>query len=708
MLFSKVFAALAFGAAYRSPEKAANAKPVEYNGLESVLSSINTFHPPQADARDLLSLYNTNPWVRSIVGRIGSLVARQCWYLEDNAGNEIESHPAIDFLMAGNPELTGGMSLKMTAIHIDLAGEAFWVLGRDKTGRPASYAVIPPHEIANTPTIEHPFFTVRRQDGTQKEYPATEVLWFRDPDPLNPYVRGRSITGAAHTELKTDEAASEHVYAHLKNRARPDFIVHGKGDSGFNPKDIAAFELTWLQKLRGKGGGKPFFSSREIGVIPVSATLKDTEMSTLRPELRAIITEIYGVPPEVFGRLDNSNRATIDSANFLLATHTVDPRLWFLQQTLAPFITREFKLPRGVTLEYETPILEDREFQLKVMVAKPDAFTGDEFRELADFEGMGGDMAKLPEKPAPVAPPTDPNGNPTDPNGGKKPPVNDTSNAPEKVLATSDEAAHKDGAAHPTLATQKQLAPADIVDVSSSFDDPQVKVTITALIDQLYKQLIERYGIGLLTMLERDANFALNTSVANWLATEIPHLLDEVDQTTKDALTASLTTGVAENAAVADLINRVESVFAEAADQRAGTISQTEATHLAGFASQTAAEQGGFAEKMWLSSGDQKVRSAHKAMDGQVVHVTQSFRAPNGDMAPYPGGFGKAGQDINCRCAIRPVLEGETKAVTDNFDNFHTHALGTMSADIAKAFRHIFATQKAMVIQSLKHRAGLN
>jgi phage portal protein BeeE len=697
MLISSAVSALAgvFGFQnVKSEHTGAHGKPQSFNSLDSILHATTAYTPPRNDAITLQKLYNDNPWVRSIVGRVGSLVARQEWYVADRAGNEIEDHPAIDFMMAGGPGLSGGQSLRLTCIHIDLAGEAFWAVGRGTDGKPASYAVIPPHECVDTPHVGKPTFEFRRANGVAFTLHENDVVWFRDPDPLDPYGRGRSLTGSAVTELATDEAASEHTLTHLKNRARPDYILSGTKEAPISAQDRAAVETTLMQKFGKNGNGKPFVSTNEIKITPFGATLKDTEMSTLRPELRAIITEIYGVPPEVFGRIDNSNRATIESANFLLALHTIEPRLWMLWEVLKPFIRREFKLKPKETLEYVSPVKEDDAFTLAVMQAQPTKFTGNEFRVLAGFEPMDGED-ELPDD-------TDPE----DPNEDGKQDGNPTDDLPAKALAKNSQQAHTDRAAD--LATSKQIAPSDVVDVSSAFEEPQVKATITALIDQLYTRLIERYGIGLLTMLEQDAVFNLNTAVANWLATEIPHLLDGVNATTREALKAALVTGVAQDELAKDLIERVDNVFAAAIDTRAGIISQTEATKLAGFSAQTSAEQAGFESKMWLTSGDQKVRSAHKTMDGQVKHITEPFAAPDGSTAMFPGGFGKASQDINCRCAMRPVLDTEeaTKAFGPDFEMWHEHSLDAIAADIGKTFKHIFSMQKQMVLDTLKARAG--
>ena len=62
-------------------------------------------------------------------------------------------------------------------------------------------------------------------------------------------------------------------------------------------------------------------------------------------------------------------------------------------------------------------------------------------------------------------------------------------------------------------------------------------------------------------------------------------------------------------------------------------------------------------DKQWVATLDERTRSTHRALDGQIVGVTEPFR--NGDLtAVAPNQFIVASQDINCRCRIVARLRG--------------------------------------------------
>lgn len=70
-----------------------------------------------------------------------------------------------------------------------------------------------------------------------------------------------------------------------------------------------------------------------------------------------------------------------------------------------------------------------------------------------------------------------------------------------------------------------------------------------------------------------------------------------------------------------------------------------------------AAEKGLVFKRVWVSTLDGRTRDRHRVLDGQKVDHDQPFKMA-GMQAMYPGGFGIAEMDINCRCSVRAEIEG--------------------------------------------------
>lgn len=652
------------------------------------------YTPPAGDALSLAKLYNTNPWVRTIVSKIGRGVAKPKWYLENESGDRIDKHPALEWLRAGNKKMRGRQAIALTVTYKDLQGECFWVLGRDATkrGAVADFAPIPSNWVVTVPYDGFPFYTIQPKSGRTFDIPESQVLHFRDVDPTDPYGRGTSITGAMKVELSADEAAAQYLDSHFKNRARPDLIITGSEKQPMSAIDAKKLELTWLEKFRGaKRAGRPLFSAGPIEVKEVGANLRDNMMAPVRAELKQTISEAYSIPPEILGRLTSSNRATIESADYLLAVHTIVPRLEWLKDVLEPFMAEEFGL-KGLTLQYDNPVAENVDQILKAMQAFPEDFTPNEVRTLVGRKPLpDGDERHEPKIPL-MQPGEGGEGN----DGPPKPP------GKKPKPAEDDEDDEPDKGTSPARDVAKSMTLEDIVRVSEAHEDPMVRAEASALMDGVLRGLLMEYGGELLKQLEDSARFELNSKVANWLIGRGSRLMGEIDATTREALKASLVSGAASNEAVEQLLERVEELFKDAARKRATMISQTEATELTGFGSLAAAEQAGMERKQWLSSQDHVVRDTHRALHKQVKLLNEPFQSTSGAQAQHPGAFGVAKEDINCRCAMRPVLDGEKAFGQDEFEAWYPGARDVVTSKIEETVRNIFYAQAEVVKTQLR------
>lgn len=126
-----------------------------------------------------------------------------------------------------------------------------------------------------------------------------------------------------------------------------------------------------------------------------------------------------------------------------------------------------------------------------------------------------------------------------------------------------------------------------------------------------------------------------------------------INRTIKNRIKVELDEGIAAGETIADLSNRIRSVY-NMASQRSLMIARTETVGALNGGSTIYYESEGVQKKEWLTARDEHVRDRHKKLEGEVVAMASSFS--NG--LDYPGDQkGEAGETINCRCAILPVLE---------------------------------------------------
>lgn len=652
--------------------------------------------PPVADAQKLLALYNESPWVRTIVHKVSENVGKARWYLEDEASEkEVDKHPALDFLRAGNAKMNGRRTLALTQTYLDLVGEAFWVLGRDARGRLVEFAALPPHWVTDLPNQTSQVYRLQPKQGVVYDVPAEQILHIKIADPLDPYGRGKGMTHAAYLELDTDLQAATFLNSFFRNRARPDLIISGTKEAPLADRDVARAEMAWNEKFRGAGkAGRGFFSRAPLQVQEFGFGLRDNQIDKIREQQRSLISEFYNMPPELLGRLDSSNRATIDSAEYLFSKHVVVPRLEAMLDFIEPLLIENFGIKQGA-LCFENPTAEDTAATAQLISIRPSAFSDDEIRELAGYKALGGKHGEVAEP----LPPPDPNALIPPPTGGDPKPPKEDPPKPEDAKPKAIEAPQR-----------KSLSAADIVQVSQAHEDPFVKAQAANLFAELYKKLLDQYGAELLSELGSEVRFTVNAQVTDWLLSRSSDMIGEVDATTRDALKAALVDGVAGDEGLEALIARVDDVFAKAADYRAALIGDTEATALAGFGSYAATKQAGFERKQWLSTHDQLVRASHRDLDGKIVGLEDKFQASSGATALFPGDFGDPAEDINCRCGMRPVLPGEDESKSLARDKtlakWQHKARDAMMTAVKRKADMLFAAQREVIVAQLKRSMG--
>lgn len=124
----------------------------------------------------------------------------------------------------------------------------------------------------------------------------------------------------------------------------------------------------------------------------------------------------------------------------------------------------------------------------------------------------------------------------------------------------------------------------------------------------------------------------------------------------KNAIRANVSRGIASSTSWAQVARNIQNRM-NVGMNRAIRIARTEGHRIQNESrldAQTKAKQGGAnVVKQWDSTLDKRTRPTHQQLDGQIREINEPFEIPsNGRKSMYPGAFGIAAEDINCRCAI--------------------------------------------------------
>lgn len=81
-------------------------------------------------------------------------------------------------------------------------------------------------------------------------------------------------------------------------------------------------------------------------------------------------------------------------------------------------------------------------------------------------------------------------------------------------------------------------------------------------------------------------------------------------------------------------------------------IAETEAHRIGNETANEAAKAVGATRKTWLTMLDNRVRDTHSFLESVSVGIDDDFYTYDNDHAPYPGAFGKAENNVGCRCEV--------------------------------------------------------
>lgn len=184
--------------------------------------------------------------------------------------------------------------------------------------------------------------------------------------------------------------------------------------------------------------------------------------------------------------------------------------------------------------------------------------------------------------------------------------------------------------------------------------------TIQDFLKQSYEtgfigSMYDMQGQGIPLILPIDQNKMIkailtDSKISGDLYTSLGNNIDDL----KKEIRREITRGLANNYSYSQIAQLID-IRGDVAKNKAYRIARTEGHRVqqeATYDAQIQAKkEGAEVVKQWVAITDSRTREAHAELDGKIVEVEDEF-VHSGHKALYPGGFGVAGLDINCRCRI--------------------------------------------------------
>lgn len=355
--------------------------------------------PPERNTQEWIEAFRTNPRLAVIERIAGDLAyAKGKLYRVDEAGEEHEltDHPFLDFWRKPNPlhEMSNAALWRLLEIYLKLKGEGYFIIEKDESGLPAELWPVPTHWVQQTPYLDHPFYTVRLTSGVIMPVSVDDMFVMKDLNPVDPFRRGLGQAEALADEIETDEYAAKFQKRFFFNDATPNLVIAMPKST---EEQRRRFRAEWMEKFRGhfKSHGVATVNG-EVIVNKVGDNMKDMDMVNGRTFLRNAVLEHFGVPREIMGITESSNRATSEAAQYIYAQNVLMPSLLRREEAINEQIIPLFG--PDLVWHYDDIVPRNQEFDKAKALDGWNAglLTKDEARELLDMPpaAVGGDVYK--------------------------------------------------------------------------------------------------------------------------------------------------------------------------------------------------------------------------------------------------------------------------------------------------------------------------
>lgn len=348
-------------------------KKIDQTGIP-VTSSSQIFHlpePPEHKATDYLNAY-TN-WVYSAVNLIATQVAGVSLHLHQirrtSAGREITEvpdHEAISLLGEVNPFTTFYDHVMLTQIYLELMGEAYWVILRDKSGKPAQLWNLRPDWVSIKPSktefIEE--YIYGQSMGMQVNIPVGDVIAFKTPNPLNIY-RGKGAVQAGASAIDIDQFSDDWNRNFFFNSAMP-LMVLSKKQGELSKETLDRFRAEFENKFQGRANAhKVAILTGDWQVDKLSQTSQELDFINTKNYIRDEILSLFHVSKSNLGIVEDVNRASASASDARFQETVIRPRMIRLVTYLNEFYLREWK-DEELFFDFDNPVPKNTELDLLV------------------------------------------------------------------------------------------------------------------------------------------------------------------------------------------------------------------------------------------------------------------------------------------------------------------------------------------------------
>ncbi|MDX1951499.1 MAG: phage portal protein [Verrucomicrobiota bacterium] len=650
--------------------------------------------------------YLQSVWVYACVNILASNIAQVPFRISrgERKGEDIlESGPAVELFRMPHKRMNRFKFWELYVTWQMLRGEVFIVRTDD------GLLLLNPDHFQHV-VVDHQL-VAWRYTGFGMNTPLSSQIFLPEEvlhDPLpNPYDhwRGLSPLRVAMLAAETDYASAEFMKGLMQNNGDHGLVV--TTDQQPSREQVEEIYAMIRQRERASGTAKrPMILWGGFKVEKPTISNVDLQYLEQRKYTRQEICAVFGVPQEMLGFTEDSNRSVSQSARLNFTENRIAPLCERIEAAMEPLVNEAGKGIYGWFDCDAMPIMQAARRERIDSGVKLFGM-GVPFNEINQTLDLGfsrlphGDKCFLPYSLMEVGTKTDKPKNPKAETNEEKwlrqirarkaqttpslPAPSHTCGAGSEAYAASiagsvrmktskmrrfffEQRQRVITRLSETLAKNQKSLPDDL------FDEAQEDSILLGRMKPLLLADLEFGGAQLWREIGLE-NFSVAPAEAIAFLKARENHITGINEETFRALAANLSEGLNRGETTEQLIERVKEIYNKASDGRAETIALTETNIAVNSGRFGAMKQAKVPKKGWQASNLENVRSTHIAAERDYelgIPLDQAFRVGGYELM-HPGDpNGPAHEVINCRCFTFAILEEKAvkTGVLLSFDEF--------------------------------------
>ena len=528
-------------------------------------------------------------------------------------------------------------------------------------------------------------YTFRDDDGNELPLDVDEVQHFKTFNPEDEYYGlGTVEAGVVYIETEEDSAIFQRNF--IKNQASPSGILTINGK--IEKEQFQKVKAQWKEKTEGLAnvGKTLFIRGADASFTKIGLSLGDLDMEKLKSLTEDKILKMFRVPKIILGETDQAGlgRGNAETADYVFATRTIEPKLLRIDDGVQNIIRRNFK-DENLIVTHVSQVPEDVDRKL----AEEDklvnrVMTVNEIRERRGLPKVdGGDNLYVEFNKVPI------NQAGTDNSSSKS--VKKISVTVAKKDATEDSFFRQlNTIDSKTVKEYKTKIKGDLKSQRDAVIDKLAAYAATVKdlkddqVSKAYEEImpseaeeadksmewllplmllaISQGADAALALMDVSDDFVFDTAAQNAAQAAARRVVSDFTSQTVQKLQQVIAEGVNAGDDLAALTKRVRKVYDDAIGWRTDRLSDSESHKNINKGVQLGFQQAGVKKKRWVALGSNPCEYC-RAMDGSIINVESAYVPKGGTMVGEDGGevvqdydaVENAHAHANCHCWLFPA-----------------------------------------------------